>query len=101
MASSEDKIRDLRYILQKLISEYSPQKVILFGTHEDSDIQLLVAKRTSDRSISRWRAIQRILRCRSVEILVLTPWEIEYRLAIGDPFIAEILENGEVLYPTP
>ena len=101
MASSEDKIRDLRYILQKLISEYSPQKVILFGTHEDSDIQLLVAKRTSDRSISRWRAIQCTLRCRSVEILVLTPWEIEYRLAIGDPFIAEILDNGEVLYPTP
>ena len=101
MASSEDKRRDIRHILQKLISEYSPQKVILFGTHEDSDIQLLVAKKTSDRSISRWRAIQHILRCRSVEILVLTPWEIEYRLAIGDPFIAEILENGEVLYPTP
>ena len=101
VANSEDKIRNIQYILQKLISEYSPQKVILFGTHKGSEIQLLVAKRTSDRPISRWRTIQRMLCCRSVEILVLTPWEIGYRLAIGDPFITEILESGEILYPTP
>jgi len=33
-----------------------------------------------------------------LETLVLTPEEVDRRLAVGDQFVAEILEKGEVLY---
>ena len=95
-------------MLQKLITEYAPRKVVLFGSHAygtprpDSDIDLLIIKETSERFIERWVTVQRILtgthRALPVETLVVTPQEIETRLAIGDQFLAEILEKGEVLY---
>jgi predicted nucleotidyltransferase len=95
-------------MLHKLIDAYSPQKVILFGSHAygtpgpDSDIDLLIIKETSTRFIDRWVVVQRILtgthRALPVETLVLTPQEVEKRLANGDQFIAEILAKGKVLY---
>ncbi len=108
MRGSEDRRLIIQSMLQKLIVEYAPQKVILFGSHAygeprpNSDIDLLIIKETMDRFIDRWVTVQRILtgthRAIPVETLVLTPQEIENRLAIGDQFIAEILEKGEVLY---
>jgi len=108
VTDSQDIKKVIREILQKLIAEYGPQKVILFGSHvygspgPDSDIDLLIIKDTTERFIDRWVTVQGILtgthRFLPVETLVLTPGEIENRLAIGDQFIAEILEKGEILY---
>ena len=88
--------------------EYSPEKVILFGSYAngvpgpDSDIDLLIVKETKDRFIDRWTEVHRILRgthpSQPVDTLVLTPNEIEERLRIGDQVIEEILRDGEVLY---
>lgn len=93
---------------KKLITEYTPQKVILFGSyaygkpHEDSDIDLLIIKETTEPFIDRWVAVRSILsdpkRKIPLETLVLTPGEVSKRLAIGDQFVAEIVEKGEVLY---
>jgi predicted nucleotidyltransferase len=95
-------------MLAKLVATYRPQKVILFGScaygrpHADSDIDLLIIKETSERLIDRWVTVRRILsdpkRTVGLEVLVLTPQEVENRLSIGDQFIAEILEKGRVLY---
>jgi uncharacterized protein len=92
----------------KLIAEHAPQKVVLFGSHAygtprpDSNIDWLIIKETPERFLDHWVTMQRILtgthRALPVGTLVLTPQEIEHRLAIGDQFIAEILEKGEVLY---
>jgi predicted nucleotidyltransferase len=89
-------------------SEYAPQKVVLFGSYAygtpgpDSDIDLLIIKETPERFIDRWVMVQRILtgmhQSLPVETLVLTPEEIQRRLTIGDHFIREILEKGEILY---
>ncbi|HLC27300.1 MAG TPA: nucleotidyltransferase domain-containing protein [bacterium] len=108
MSSSLDKKTVIDTVLRKLIAEYAPEKVILFGSHAhgdpgpDSDIDLLIIKNTSERFIDRWVAVQRILtgthRSIPVETLVITPQEIQRRLAIGDQFIAEILQKGQVLY---
>lgn len=105
---SQDIKTAIQRILQKLIVEYAPQKVILFGSYAygtpgpDSDIDLLIIKNTRERFIDRWVTVQRILtgthRSFPVETLVLTPKEVENRLAIGDQFIAAILEKGDVLY---
>jgi predicted nucleotidyltransferase len=95
-------------MVRMLIIEYSPLKVILFGSQihgvptHDSDVDLLIIKETSDRFIDRWVAVQQVLtgthRGIPVETLVLTPKEVEQRLAVGDQFIAGILEEGELLY---
>lgn len=108
MAGSQDIKMVIQSMLDKLIAEYAPRKVILFGSYAygtpgpDSDIDLLILKETSERFIDRWAMVQRILtgthHALPVETLVLTPQEVENRLAIGDQFIAEILEKGEVLY---
>ena len=108
MTNSQDIKTVIQRMLQKLITEYAPRKVVLFGSHAygtprpDSDIDLLIIKETSERFIERWVTVQRILtgthRALPVETLVVTPQEIETRLAIGDQFLAEILEKGEVLY---
>ncbi len=100
----------IQTMVQKLITDYSPQKMILFGSHAygspgpDSDIDLLIVKETSERFIDRWVTVQRILTglhpSIPVETLVLTPQEINARLAVGDQFIEEIIEKGEILYDT-
>ena len=108
MKGADDKKNVIRLILQRLISEYAPRKVILYGSYAygepgpDSDIDLLIIKDTSDRFIDRWVTVQGILTgthpSLPVETLVLNPQEVEDRLAVGDQFIAEILRRGEVLY---
>lgn len=98
----------IQNMLQRIIAEYSPQRVILFGSYaygepdRDSDIDLLIIKDTQERFLDRWVTVHRIVtgmhRSLPLEPLVLTPQEIERRLAVGDQFIAEILEKGVELY---
>ncbi len=108
MATSKEMQDIIQHMLEKLLTEYAPQKVILFGSYAygnprpDSDIDLLIIKETTDRFIDRWVTVRRILsdpqRTVPLETLVLTPQEVSRRLAIGDQFLAEIVEKGEVLY---
>ena len=104
-----DNIKEvIKQMLDKLIDEYSPCKVILFGSYAhgnpspDSDIDLLIVKETTDRFLDRWTTVQRLLtgmhQRLPVETLVMTPEEVEARLAAGDHFIEDILSRGEVLY---
>ena len=111
MATSQDLKVVIQTILEKLVAEYTPQQVILFGSYAygipgpDSDIDLLIVKETSQRFIDRWVTVHRILTgthpSLPLETLVLTPRELARRLALGDQFIAEILDKGEVLYVAP
>jgi predicted nucleotidyltransferase len=98
----------IQSVLRKLIEDYQPQRVILFGSHAggkpdaDSDIDLLIIKETTARWIDRWTRTQEIVsdpqRRTPVETIVLTPREVASRVAAGDQFVAEILEKGQVLY---
>lgn len=106
MVSEARKV--IQEIVRKLVAGYAPQKVILFGSYArgtprpDSDIDLLIVKETSERFIDRWVTVRRLLsdpqRLIPLETIVLTPQELAHRLEVGDQFIAEILEEGEVLY---
>lgn len=98
----------IQSLLQKLLAQYQPQKVILYGSyaygnpHPNSDIDLLIIKDTSERFIDRWTAVQHLLsdstRRVPIEPLVLTPHEVEHRLRRGDQFVAEIFRKGKLLY---
>lgn len=95
-------------IVAKLIREYRPERVVLFGSYAagnprpDSDIDLLIIKDTTDRFIDRWVTVRRILsdpkRTVPLETIVLTPKEVSERLTVGDQFIEEILRKGKVMY---
>ncbi len=108
MAEAKAVKDTIQSILDKLVTGYAPQKVILYGSHAygnprpDSDIDLLIIKETTARFFDRMFMVRRILtnpgRSLPVEPIVLTPEEVARRLAIGDQFIAEIMEKGEVLY---
>jgi predicted nucleotidyltransferase len=108
--ASQTAQETIQNILEKLLDGYSPQKVILFGSYAygdpqpHSDIDLLVIKETPERFIDRWVTVRRLLsdptRTLPLEVIVLTPQEVSKRLDIGDQFLAEILERGEVLYAT-
>jgi predicted nucleotidyltransferase len=85
----------------------SRKKIILFGSYaygepnEGSDVDLLIVKETTDRLIQRIFTVHELVTDTHPRIgfepLVLTPAEIEQRLRIGDQFVVEILERGEVL----
>jgi len=108
MAEAKAVKDTIQKILDKLVTGYAPQKVILYGSYaygrpdQDSDIDLLIIKETTERFIDRWVTVQQILTGTHpsipVETLVLTPQEMEKRLAIGDQFVEEIINKGEVLY---
>jgi len=99
---------ELDKIVAQLVNSYRPEKIFLFGSYAygqpdaDSDLDLLIIKRTSERFIDRWINVRRIVsdpqRSIPFEPLVLTPEELKERLAIGDQFIKEIVTKGEVLY---
>ncbi len=95
-------------IVEKIRREYRPSKIILFGSYAygvprpDSDIDLLIIKDTPERPIDRRVAVRRIVsdpkRLVPFEPVVLTPAEVEQRLKMGDQFLREIMERGEVLH---
>ncbi len=98
----------LNEIVRRLVADYQPEKIILFGSYaygeptEDSDLDVLIIKETSDRLIQRIFTVHELVTDMhpyiGLEPLVLTPGEIEQRLRIGDQFVAEVLERGELLY---
>ncbi len=99
----------LAEVLERLKS-YDPDRVILFGSgargevNEESDLDLLIIKKTKTPPLRRMREATRI--CRGdvptttigIDCLVYTPSEIQDRLKLGDPFITEIMAQGKVIY---
>ena len=95
-------------ITKKIVNEYNPKKIILFGSYaygkptDDSDIDLLIIKNTDETPMQRWMRLRRLLMTPDVMIsitpFVYTEKELDERLQIKDYFIQEILKKGVVLY---
>jgi len=98
----------LQEIVMHLVEDYKPNQIILFGSfargnaHSDSDIDLLIVKETDESPLERRVHVRRLAfqpeRRIPFSPLVLTPQELDQRLAIGDPFYRDILRQGRVLY---
>ncbi|MBN1344981.1 MAG: nucleotidyltransferase domain-containing protein [Phycisphaerae bacterium] len=110
MQSRCDVSRVIEAILDRLIAEYQPEKVILFGScaregsGSHSDVDLLIIKETDESFIDRWSKVRGIVsdpnRMVGLDTFVLTPDEVARGVARGDQFLADVLANGEVLYAT-
>jgi predicted nucleotidyltransferase len=100
--------REIERIVKRIVEEYQPLRVILFGSHvwgqptEDSDIDLLIVKETSDRLTERWVKVRKLIadptRRIPVEPIVMTPGEVDRRIARGDQFFREIVACGKNVY---
>ena len=100
--------RIIQELVEKIKKAYEPKKIILFGSYaygapdKDSDIDLLIIKDTDDRPIDRRTHVRGIITDRQrlipVAPIVLTSAELRQRMAIGDQFLQEIMEKGEILY---
>jgi len=96
------RIRDW---LQRLLAEFAPRRVVLFGSHalgsarDDSDVDLLVImpfKGTSaDQSVAIRLKTNPEFPC---DLLVRTPQQVQERLSLGDDFMREIMARGLTLY---
>lgn len=98
----------LETILHRVVEEYQPEKVILFGSlawgnpDEDSDIDLLIVKDSSETPLQRRVQVRRVAAEAGRRIpfspLVLTPIELQHRLEMNDSFYFKIIEQGQTLY---
>lgn len=94
-------------LAQHIARDFRPERIILFGSYArgepgpDSDVDLLVILPFAGKP---WRTATAI-RARTrpgfpLDLIVRTPEQLRERLRLGDPFLTEIVDCGEVLYET-
>ena len=94
----------LRAIAERLRRDYGAERVLLYGSYArgeagpDSDLDLLVIAPSRERFFDRMASVLRLSRDLRAGLplspVVLTPEEVEQRLARGDQFVADILSSG-------
>jgi predicted nucleotidyltransferase len=96
----------IRWIIEDL-KPYRPEKIILFGSlakgdsDQYSDIDIVVIKRTNKKFFERIEEVDNYLREEfqgKIDIFVYTPEEFTQMKEEENPFIANVLENGKVIY---
>ncbi|HUV66971.1 MAG TPA: nucleotidyltransferase domain-containing protein [Sedimentisphaerales bacterium] len=97
-----DRIKELG---RQIGQEFDAERVILFGSYargavtRDSDVDLLVIGPFEGRSVDRSVQIRMKLRPGfALDLVVRTPEKVRERLAMGDDFMQDILDEGKVLY---
>jgi predicted nucleotidyltransferase len=100
--------RQIRAYAKQIGRHFRPHRIILFGSYaygkptQDSDVDLLVV--VPHNGLGAQKATEIRLKLRApfpMDLLVRSPRKIRQRLAMGDFFIRQILEKGEVLYEAP
>lgn len=104
----ENVLKETRLLVNKIISFYKPEKIILFGSlargenHANPDIDLLIIKKSKKKRPFRvkevFEAIRGFERNYPLDPIVYTPEELKKRLSLGDYFIQRILREGKLLY---
>ena len=91
-------------IIIEQLKKTKPQAIILFGSAargemtEDSDLDILVIKKTKKSFTDRMRDMRSMIRTSTpLDIIVLTPQEAK-SLPKKNSFFAQILEEGKLLY---
>ena len=97
----------LEEVTRRIVDAIHPERIILFGSHawglpsEDSDIDLLIVLRNSDKpGYRRARDVYRSLRGLKlpVDVVVRTLDEIERSIRVKTSLERKVLEEGRVLH---
>ncbi|MGB9781313.1 nucleotidyltransferase domain-containing protein [Caldanaerobacter sp.] len=104
MSRIEQLNQELARIVEVLIKEYQPEKIILFGSlatnqiNEWSDIDLIVIKDTDKSFYERLEEVVKVAKPTiGADIIVYTPKEIE-EMKESMFYVEEILKKGKVIY---
>ena len=103
---AEALVPDLSIIVERLVRQFNPTKIVLFGSHArgdarpDSDVDLLVVL---PRVENKHRAHVAMLRALGdlttpVDIVITTPDELAHRGHVIGPIFRPALRDGSVLY---
>ena len=98
-------LKDIREVAAAVAEKFHPNRIILFGSHAsqtqraDSDVDLLVVMPHEGPAAKSAAAIRESVRLPfPCDLLVRSPEKLEERLSLGDPFIRNVVMNGQVLY---
>lgn len=95
----------IRQVVREIADNFRPEKIILFGSYAygnpdvGSDVDILVIMNTLLRNREQAFEIARSVEHHfGLELIVRTPDQLEKRIALGDPFLKEVVEKGKILY---
>ena len=99
-------MRAIRTVAQRIANQFYPEKNILFGSYAygkpkpESDVDLLIVMETALREKQQRLEISRALSPRPFpfDVVIRTPRQMQDRIAMGDPFLTEIMTRGKPLY---
>ena len=97
---------EINAIVDQIILKYHPKKIILFGSGAEAggskpnDLDFLIIKDDVPHlGTDRIRELDELIdRETAADLLVYRSDEFEERLALKDPFILRIMNEGRVLY---
>ncbi|MBI4747837.1 MAG: nucleotidyltransferase domain-containing protein [Acidobacteria bacterium] len=99
--------RQIHLLCHQIAEKFHPEQIILFGSHAyghptpESDIDLLVVMPFEGRHTQQAIQILNYLNILlPMDVIVRTPQQVQERLAIGDPFMQEIVQRGQIMYET-
>lgn len=97
----------IRHVVDQIVVRFSPRRIILFGSYArgvprpESDVDLLVIMDTSDEGGESLR-IRKAIKCGfGLDLIVRTPKSCDERVKLGDFFLREVIEQGQILYESP
>lgn len=96
---------EIQRFADRIAREFQPQRIVLFGSFAreradtDSDVDLMVVLPYGGKSREVATQIRNRLRPSfPLDLLVRSPDQVRERIAMGDPFLREIVRDGKVLY---
>lgn len=108
MTIKEASLASITNFLPALVKQIAPERVVLYGSfaygnpRDDSDLDLLIVAEMQEGFFTRQAKVRRSIAGLHpfvpLDIVVLTPKELEQRLRDGDLFILEVLTKGRLLY---
>jgi len=98
--------RGIASVANRIAAQFHPEQIILFGSYAygrpraGSDVDLLIVMNTKLRPRQQAAEISVFLFPYPfpMDILVETPRHLKHRIALGDPFLSEIVSKGKTLY---
>ena len=97
--------KEIDNLVNQLVAHYKPEKIILFGSaqkkgrQQPNDIDLLVIKKTKQGRLRRRAEAMENVSCDiPVDLIILTPEEVEILKRKNTSFFREIMEKGTYLY---
>jgi len=97
-------MRVIRRFARQVAERFRPEKIILFGSyaygtpHADSDVDILVIMPARNQIDQAFKIRCEVPTCFPMDLIVLKPANVKWRLEEHESFLSEIMARGKILY---